>query len=60
MACDVGGHYSRPDIFGLRVNRRARAVVRPLDSNDEPDDGEPWWWQEIAELDGADPQEAAP
>jgi len=31
VACDVGGHYSRPDIFQLLVNRQAlpRLVERP-------------------------------
>jgi hypothetical protein len=39
--CDVAGHYSRPDIFTLSVDRRTRTRVETLDSlasTDAPDD----------------------
>ena len=43
-ACDVAGHYSRPDIFQLRVNRSPHRRVVEMDSpetTDEPLDAGP-------------------
>lgn len=43
-ACDIAGHYSRPDIFELAVNRRGRVVVSYPEAacaaiDDSPRDG---------------------
>ena len=33
--CDIGGHYSRPDVFQLTINRRPLEQVKELDSMDQ-------------------------
>lgn len=45
LACDVAGHYSRPDLFTLEVNRRPSSRVRVVPFNDRvessPSNGDP-------------------
>ncbi len=38
---DAAGHYARPDVFELTVNRGAHPMVRTIEREEAPDDGDP-------------------